>query len=313
MSQSSEDSPPAASQAGPRRNPCSPPHHTLYDSTHRQHHSRSENWNPSGPGHPGDFSGQYLPYNGSSESYQPTPFSAVHNNHGRLPALTTLVSVDGLSTKYDLDSAQRKDAHAFCKLGGDDRAVVLYLRLLHTENQNKDIQEQMKEMGSRLDAISQFCNQAWQPLAQQVKLLKSLLGHYIIRPITSYTNLVSLAKTYVHDHAKRLHLELYKLDPTIKAAIHDLLAAENNGVRSALRKLAFSKKIISSHHSATIPTTPPQDIMASLGLMRETARPLVGKETSRGGDTGFWTNLEKELDVLFEKNGNKRDGSKWKQ
>jgi hypothetical protein len=40
---------------------------------------------------------------------------------------------------------------------------------------------------------------------------------------------------------------------------------------------------------------------------------LAKKASTRGGDTGFWTNLEAELDNLFEKNGNNRDGPKWRE
>jgi hypothetical protein len=31
-----------------------------------------------------------------------------------------------------------------------------------------------------------------------------------------------------------------------------------------------------------------------------------------GGDTGFWTGLEKELDRLYKENGDERSGPKWK-
>lgn len=81
----------------------------------------------------------------------------------------------------------------------------------------------------------------------------------------------------------------------MKQVVHEMLAAENNAQRSALRKLVrlcsqlssyiyyslqvftgikeknsldhFSKKIINGYHLPTLPTSPPQDIMASLALM----------------------------------------------
>lgn len=46
---------------------------------------------------------------------------------------------------------------------------------------------------------------------------------------------------------------------------------------------------------------------------REVARPLVNKEVARGGDTGFWSRLERALDALFDKNGNERDSPEWHQ
>lgn len=48
---------------------------------------------------------------------------------------------------------------------------------------------------------------------------------------------LNLSQTYIYDHAKRLRLELYKQDPTVKTVIQHLLAVENGNVRSALRKL----------------------------------------------------------------------------
>jgi hypothetical protein len=46
---------------------------------------------------------------------------------------------------------------------------------------------------------------------------------------------------------------------------------------------------------------------------RKVAKPLVKKESARGGDTGFWRDVEAQLDVLFEKNGNERDSPKWRK
>ncbi|KAF7334909.1 hypothetical protein MVEN_02240600 [Mycena venus] len=157
------------------------------------------------------------------------------------------------------------------------------------------------------------------------KLLKSLLRHYIIRPITSYSTLVTIMESYIHDHARWLRLVLYKHDPTVKSVIHDLLMVENGHVRSAMRKLifasvkektpltTFSKKTIKKYHLPTTPEKPPQDIMACLALMREVARPLAHKKFARGGDSGFWAKVESELDNLFEKNGNNRGSPSWVQ
>ncbi|KAJ7699606.1 hypothetical protein B0H17DRAFT_1196225 [Mycena rosella] len=177
----------------------------------------------------------------------------------------------------------------------------------------------------RLEAISAFCLQNWQPSKQQVKLLKALLRHYMIRPITSYTNLVAIVETYVHDHAARLHLELFKQDPTVKSIVHELLTSENNNTRSAIRKQVFTSvkektalnvfsiKIVNSYHLPELPTKPPNEVKACLALMREVARPLIIKESARGGDTGSRSMLEKEVDKLFAKNGNKRDDPKWRE
>ncbi|KAJ6498031.1 hypothetical protein C8R47DRAFT_1112594 [Mycena vitilis] len=324
MSQDSSDSP------GPERRRRSPTRHTPYPQTRpSQGRSRNENWNPMGPGQPGDFNSQYPPYDSSfSSGYDPSP--APFSNHQnrdhsrRLPALTA-VSVDELSTDLGLNTSRRKAAHTFSKLSGEDRTMMLYLRLLGSEQQNDEAQEQIKAMQDHVAGIGEFCMQNWKPSKEQIKLFKALLKHYIIRPITSYTHLISIVETYIRDHAQRLRLELYKQDSTVKAVVHDVLVSENNSTRSALRKLvfasvkektplmAFSKKLISGYHLPEIPSTPPPTIMASLALMRKVAQPLFRKTTKRGEDTGFWTNLEGDLDTLFGANGNDRSNTKWRQ
>jgi hypothetical protein len=93
----------------------------------------------------------------------------------------------------------------------------------------------------------------------------------------------------------------------------------------------FTKKIVQAYHLPTIPASPPQDIMACMALMvrsrshllfkmyhqclgqRKIAKPLLKKDSQRGGDTGFWRDIEAELDVLFDKNGNQRDSPAWRK
>ncbi|KAF7362404.1 SWIM-type domain-containing protein [Mycena venus] len=293
----------------------------------RSSHGGGENFRSMGPGHPGDFDTQYPAYNSSSSSGYGMPFAPVHNfeSSRRLPALTTVVNIDEISTEYGLDSAQRKSAHNFAKLTSEDHAVTLFLRLLRMEKQNNNFEEKLEAIETHMKTIGAYCMESWKPSKQQHKLLKSLLKHYMIRPITSYNNLVPIVETYVYDHAKQLRLELYKQDPTVKTVVNEVIAMENGNVRSAIRKAVwtsvkektdletFSKKIVGGYHLPTKPTNPPKDIMACLALMRKIARPLAKKENTRGADTGFWTNLEGELDVLFDKNGNDRSNPKWRE
>lgn len=124
MSQSSPESPPSH---GAQRTRHSPPRHTPYGSENRRH-PQNENRNTTGPGHQGDLHTQYMPYNnGSSGGYERTPFSYQnHDRPGRLPALTTVVNVDELSTQYGLDNAQRKAAHAFSKVRRPTRVWLVH-------------------------------------------------------------------------------------------------------------------------------------------------------------------------------------------
>lgn len=113
MAPSSPNSP-RSSQHAQRSPQRSPLRYTPYDSDRRRHGGFSENRNPAGPGQPGALT-SYIPYHGpaSGRPYDRMPLS---EQNSRLPALTTVVSVDELSTEYGLDAAQRKAAHAFCKV-----------------------------------------------------------------------------------------------------------------------------------------------------------------------------------------------------
>ncbi|KAJ7340739.1 hypothetical protein DFH08DRAFT_1012878 [Mycena albidolilacea] len=267
MSRGSESPPPSSLSL--HRNRHSSPRHTPYNSEHRPHRNGNENFNP-----PGIRPGSII--------------IASHLLHtqdlSRLPSLTTLVNVDEFSSQYGLNNGQRKAVHAFCKMSSEDRAVTIFLRLLRMERQNDEIQVQMQQVQSHLDNIAAFCVQNWKPSPEQVKLLKSLLRHYIIRPVISYNNLVPLVETYILDHAAQLRLGLYKDDPTVKTVVNALLVKENGNTRSAIRKLVwtslterssletFTKKIVQAYHLPTIPASPPQDIMACMALMRKIAQ-----------------------------------------
>ncbi|KAJ7792013.1 hypothetical protein B0H13DRAFT_2394102 [Mycena leptocephala] len=228
MSQTTSSSP------GAQRTYRSPLRHTPYNSDNRRHRSHDENWNYTGtgigPGQSGDFGNQYPPYdsgvNGPFER-TPGPLSTSQNfdHPRRLRALTTLVNIDEVSTQYGLQNAQRKAAHSFSKRGRHHDNVIP--RILRMEQQNDEIQGQIQGLQTHLDNIAEYCTQTWKPSKQQVvEIAQGLLRHYIIRPITSYSNVVPIVETYIHDHAKRLHLELYKQDPTVKAAVNELLVAE---------------------------------------------------------------------------------------
>ncbi|KAJ7349726.1 hypothetical protein DFH08DRAFT_1079092 [Mycena albidolilacea] len=148
---------PSSDSSGVLRTQRTPSRHSPY---RRGHHSRpsrggGENFNPIGPGHPGDFDTQYPAYNGNSSAGYGMPFAPVHNYEPsrRLSSLTTAVNVDELSTQYGLDSAQRKAAHDFSKLGGEDRAITMFLRLLGMEQQNKRIEQKIDDTRAHVQAI----------------------------------------------------------------------------------------------------------------------------------------------------------------
>ncbi|KAJ6598063.1 hypothetical protein B0H10DRAFT_1959481 [Mycena sp. CBHHK59/15] len=124
------------------------------------------------------------------------------------------------------------------------------------------------------------------------------MRHYIIQPITSYNNLVDIAETYVYDHSKRLHLQLYQTDPMVKSQAHEFFSAVSEvfaGVKAKELLTAFGDKVVKKYHLPTIPNMLPIEILACLALMRKIALLLMTNEAQRahGGDYGFW--WEKEI------------------
>ncbi|KAJ7836590.1 hypothetical protein B0H13DRAFT_2368653, partial [Mycena leptocephala] len=75
----------------------------------------------------------------------------------------------------------------------------------------------------------------------------------------------------------------------------------------------FSKKDCERLPLAYDPEHPAKGHHGLLGSHAPGRSSVGQKASTRGGDTGFWTNLEAELDNLFEKNGNNRDGPKWRE
>ncbi|KAJ6447714.1 hypothetical protein C8R45DRAFT_948387, partial [Mycena sanguinolenta] len=123
------------------------------------------------------------------------------------------------------------------QLDSEDCVLMMFLCILCAEQQHKKVEARLTGIQNQLEGVVQFCTESWKPLEEQKKLLKSLLWHYIIRPITSYSNLIKIVESYILDHTRQLHLGLYRDDPTVKAVVHKLLMKENRALCSVMRKL----------------------------------------------------------------------------
>ncbi|KAJ6610274.1 hypothetical protein B0H10DRAFT_1953980 [Mycena sp. CBHHK59/15] len=176
---------------------------------------------------------------------------------------------------HGLDNAQCTSAHDLSKLSLEDCLITLYLRLLCAENQNSHIHRELQVTQSTITTVWEYCTQNWKPSKQQ-------------QPITSYNNLVDIAETYVHDHSKRLNLQLYQTDPMVKSQVFA-------GVKAKQLLTAFGDKVVKKYHLPTIPNMLPIEILACLALMRKITLLLMTDEAQRahGGDYGFW--WEKEI------------------
>ncbi|KAJ7239150.1 hypothetical protein C8J57DRAFT_1727466 [Mycena rebaudengoi] len=255
--------------------------------------------------------------------------SADPRYNARMPALSSTVTIDQLCNTYKIGTSGRNSAHEYCQLSSEDQAAALYVKTLANEEQQTQILTELGTIKESLVGISAFCVSNWQPGEEQKEILKSLLRHYVIQPLASYNSIAELVKDYIKDRAGTIDLEIYNTNAAAKRAVNDFLAAQVNYVRSTFRKTlfasfggknrgkklalqAFAKKMVGKYYLPPAPDAAPRSILASLALMRQIAGPLSGTASVPGGDTGFWTGREKELDRLYKENGDERSGPKWK-
>ncbi|KAJ7325594.1 hypothetical protein DFH08DRAFT_941319 [Mycena albidolilacea] len=318
---------------GPQRTQRSPlrthPYLTTPMQVRRQHSdSDMENIDPSSS----QSSAMHYPLY-TAESFQNSPHNRFEGQFsgslGRLPTLTSIVNVDKMVNDAQLGSVHRRAVHAFTKLDTDDRMMTLYVYTLQNESKLDALLVALGETNKTLLDLKVFMNENWKLTEEQEKLVKALLRHYLIKPLSSYQTISGYVQTYILKHPATLHLELYKTDPTVKESVNAFITTQINNVKSGFRKAlfnsvtpgkimslkAFACKILDAYHLPVVPDTPPQDLLATLALMREIAGPLVAEAAKparqRGADTGFWAKLEEELEALYTEHGQDRKSPGW--
>ncbi|KAJ6537583.1 hypothetical protein B0H10DRAFT_2232577 [Mycena sp. CBHHK59/15] len=302
-------------------------------SSHRSSHSQSSSMSSVADF---DFNSQYPQYTGPqaiqainsfpSHASQPLQRSFAGNQcetGSHAGHLSTTVNIDRIANESKMSTEQRRSVHEFAQMSSSDRHTHLFLRVVQTENRLETIIANQVSMQTTLACLLSLASQGWKPSDAQDKLLKGLLRHYHIKPNGTYTAVVSTVQNYILDHAEDLHLVVYKTDPIVKKVIDKCLADYYNNLKSSFRKLVFTgvtkkvalkkfcRMIVDKHHLPIIPDLVPQPILAAMALMREVASPLVVVANQKGADTGFWPNLEDELDALYKKNGSDRKSPAW--
>ncbi|KAA1469055.1 hypothetical protein DENSPDRAFT_848632 [Dentipellis sp. KUC8613] len=177
-----------------------------------------------------------------------------------------------------------------------------------------------------LERILMNTRLAWSLTEAQDRMLKRIIRHWLIKPINAYGKPVNRA---VEDYLfrvghKSLQLDLYRTDHIIQQTVHTFIAAFQNSHRSNLRKKVFTSvkngqslrrfanKLIDTDYEGKDPSVETSKaIHAQVALMRKTARPLVKKKGKKGGNTGFWGNLNGALRGLIKKNGEERGNAQW--
>ncbi|KAF7975492.1 hypothetical protein HWV62_9411 [Athelia sp. TMB] len=251
-----------------------------------------------------------------------------------LPALTSLrppldyaetyedeidsVWVDQHAAELNLSPTNSRSAHEFAQLSTAEMLVLLYMQNLSQQQKATAFLDPMKEITSALSRIEGLVRKAWEPSEGQVKLLKELLRHYLIKPVNSYKDLQGFVRDYISKNLEKLKLQIYSKDPLAKRKIDKLLTKEANELKSQFRKSVFdsvrnrtplhdfAKHMVATYHMPKRPDPIPNIILATLALHRDVARPLASKKSVKGGDTGHWSGVEHRLKSAYEEHGHQR-------
>ncbi|KAF8841433.1 hypothetical protein BDN67DRAFT_521455 [Paxillus ammoniavirescens] len=245
--------------------------------------------------------------------------SVRHNHSG----VTTPQVIDRLVNENHLEHA-RDQIHRFCELPTDsERLLAMLLDLVRQQDSLTKIGKTLTDMQASITRLEDLCRRNWNLSDAQEVLLRRLIKHYLIKPNPSYSTVSKRVGNYVYNHAATLRLLLYTTDPTVRHTINDFLSKQTNNLKLNFRKAIFksvtknvmlgdaARQFIKEYHLPEVPAEPPVDIKAALALLRQVAAPLTTKKHARGGDSGFWDGVEKELDKLYKLHGNDRTSVEW--
>ncbi|KAI0629204.1 hypothetical protein C8Q77DRAFT_1161385 [Trametes polyzona] len=208
--------------------------------------------------------------------------------------------------------AERGTVLRFNQMHVNEKLTVLFMHVLRLSHDIKEVALHAVDTDRRLDHIENLSQRAWQPSKAQNKLFRSLVRHFLIKPISSYQTLPEYIKNYIVDNAKKLRLGLYLVDKTVKATVNECINDITTQMKSAFRKAvfascnnkiplhSFARNMVDNYHLPAIPADIPVAILGTMALMREIAEPLAKQPNSKKGDTGFWSGVQEELDNLYE-------------
>ncbi|KAJ2984764.1 hypothetical protein NUW54_g10387 [Trametes sanguinea] len=225
-------------------------------------------------------------------------------------------------TRFRLER-RRQDIYQFQELNTDAKLTMLFMHVLQVEETQATRSAEHTALTTRLSSIEKLCAQAWQPSKAQVKLMRGLIRHYLVQPLSTYNSIADHAKRYIKTNPEKFRLELYITDPVVRVTVNTHISDLISQLKSTFRKAvfascksrtsldSFARNMVDNYHLPAIPADVPLSILGTLAMMRRIAEPLAKKTSkSRGGDTGFWRAVEAELDELYSTPGIGKDRDK---
>ncbi|TBU25648.1 hypothetical protein BD311DRAFT_809025 [Dichomitus squalens] len=222
-----------------------------------------------------------------------------------------LQDLEMMLRNFNLDS-ERQSVYEFDLLSLDSKVTVLFMHTRVLDNKLQRMNKASTDIKSQLEKILGLVQQAWQPSKAQSQLIRSLIRHFLVKPIASYNQISDYVKGYIKDHAARLRLGIYVEDQTVRVTLNAAISELTNQMKSAVRKAIFAsckrriplrsfcRNMLDNYHLPAIPAELPIAVLGTFALLRKIAEPLARHPTNKGnGDTGFWREIEMELDRLY--------------
>ncbi|RDB19114.1 hypothetical protein Hypma_014230 [Hypsizygus marmoreus] len=190
---------------------------------------------------------------------------------------------------------------------------VLYTQTLSLDLKISSFQSDLHQLKSDISGIRALVKQSYSLSKTQEIGLKELLNHQMVHPTFSYKAIIANAMNYIASHKKRYSVKSFTTDDVVKSTVRKFLTDQLNNTKSKYRIQIFqlakvpldklTSTLMQEYHMWKKPVKS-QAIKATIALQRKIAAPLAQKKNSKGTDTGFWDNLNKELKELAEANGN---------
>ncbi|KAF7971585.1 hypothetical protein HWV62_20750 [Athelia sp. TMB] len=231
--------------------------------------------------------------------------------------------VTKILSRDDLDDERRSQAHDFHTADEDIKFTSLYSKGLALDTKLNTVLQRLSDQSKEVSAVRLLVNATWALTAAQQSLLRDLLQYYLIKPTTSYRNIIPNAEAYIATHRLKYHLENYSTEDIVKKTINMFLVKALVAVKSKYRKKLF--KLVSAHltldtlsstlvqqfHMSPRPTVIGNGILSTVALQRRVARPLAAKKNKKGADTGFWTDMNTEMPISYFTDGTDRKDAQW--
>nr|VWO97024.1 N/A [Ganoderma boninense] len=238
---------------------------------------------------------------------------------------------DRLLEQHDLWDHKDQVYH-FVELPAHDREVVLYAHILKLQSDLSAQSQSFDKFRTQVFELTKYVSGNWVPSKVQEALLSQLIGHWLIKPLSTYDKIYERVKTFVHLRAEWLHLGVYITDPVARFAVDKFLmkvAAEMKGtfrkeIMASIKESkpldAFARGMIEKYHCPVQPKEPPRDILAALVFLRSLAAEFKAVSTQAAPNdttvaTKYWRRVESALTDLYkpQKNGEERaTDPRWK-